>query len=104
MRTRRYISSPGDVGRRYVSLDHERSAVIERFHRDVIKKTETLLGHTFFEIVCEAPKNLHVSDLEHYAVQWIDKGWSASVVTEYLANNKPVLSLRLRSYVDAIPL
>ncbi len=89
--------------RRHVSVHRDKQSALKHFHDDVIKKTETLLGHTFFEIVCPAPAILEVADVESYATEWVDKGWSADVVTTGYDNGNTSLSMRLRSYVDAIP-
>jgi len=89
--------------RHHVSVYADRRSALSYFHTEVIKRTESLIGHTFFEIVCPAPEVLRVSDLEEYASEWVDRGWSADVVTENRGLYNVSLSLRLRSYVDTFP-
>lgn len=89
--------------RRHVSVHHDKLSALEYFHDEVVKLTDSLKGHTFFEIVCPAPRVLEVADIERYAVDWIDKGWSADVVASRYDNGRDSLNLRLRSYIDTIP-
>lgn len=89
--------------RRHVSIHHDKQSALKHFHGEVVKKTEALVGHTFFEIVCPAPAILEVADIENYAIDWMDKGWSADVVSTSYDNGNSTLNMRLRSYVDAVP-
>lgn len=87
----------------HVSIHHDKQSALRHFHDEVVKRTESLLGHTFFEIVCPAPAVLEVVDVERYASEWVDKGWSADVVSTGYENGRDSIHLRLRSYIDAIP-
>ena len=89
--------------RRHVSEHRDKDSALKHFHDEVVKRTESLLGHTFFEIICPAPAALEIADVENYAIDWVDKGWSADVVSTRYENGNHSLNLRLRSYVDAIP-
>ena len=89
--------------RHHVSTHHDKQSALKQFHDEVVEKTEMFLGHTFFEIICPAPAILEVADVENYAVEWVDKGWSADVVSHEHGNGNSTLKMRLRSYVDAIP-
>lgn len=89
--------------RHHASIERDKTRALHAFHSEVLKRTETLIGHTFFEIVCPAPVILEVPDIERYATQWVDKGWSADVVATNYENGKSALSLRLRSYIDSFP-
>ena len=89
--------------RRHVSEHRDKQSALKHFHDEVIRRTDSLLGHTFFEIVCPAPAVLEVADVEKYAIDWLDKGWSADVVAHDYRDGRHSLSLRLRSYVDAMP-
>ena len=90
--------------RQHVSEYKDKQSALEYFHDEVVKRTESLVGHTFFELVCPVPKILDVHDIERYASEWVHKGWSAEVVATGYENGRHALSLRLRSYVDAFPL
>ena len=89
--------------RRHVSIHRDKDSALKHFHDEVVKRTESLLGHTFFEIVCPAPAILEIADVEKYAVEWVDKGWSADVVSDDHISGNSTIKMRLRSYVDAIP-
>ncbi len=89
--------------RRHVSMHHDKQSALQYLHKEVTKLTDAFLGHTFFEIVCPAPQVLEVADVEQYASQWVDKGWSVDVVATDYANGQSRLSMRLRSYIDTIP-
>lgn len=88
---------------RYASLKRDKDIALRAFHKDVSAKAATLTAHSFFEIVCKAPDILSIRDVEQYAIDWIDRGWSADVVAHYFDNGRGGVSLRLRSYVDSIP-
>ena len=89
--------------RRHVSIHKDKHSALQHFHDEVVKRTESLVGHTFFEIVCPAPAILEVQDIERYAAEWVRKGWSADVVNSGHETGGTRLSLRLRSYLDAFP-
>ena len=89
--------------RQHTSARHDKQSALRQFHDEVVEKTNTLLGHTFFEIICPVPAALELADVENYAAEWVDKGWSAVVVAHEHGNGNSTLKMRLRSYVDAFP-
>ena len=82
------------------SVKDKRRIALEAFHADVKAKTKHFTPHTFFEIVCHVPHALSIKDVEKYAERWLQRGWSADVVSEGMPNGKSILHLRLRGYTQ----
>jgi hypothetical protein len=89
--------------RRYVSHSDTKKHALDALHRDALEKTKTLHAHSFFEIVCKVPDSLTPDDARRYATRWVDRGWSADIVTTQLSSRSTSMTLRLRSYVDTFP-